>query len=137
MVTFTTNNSDYLNGLVLGEVNGIYSLSAVNTYWSVVSEENVRLEYLRPGYKEEHTHTLLKMATTFKNVNGKCQISIYRNGDQIGQFTKGQLKTLAPGNSKVMFGMREMHDKIRSYPPSYQTWIKADIEEIRSLDFAK
>jgi hypothetical protein len=89
------------------------------------------------------------MAVSYKNVNGKCQISMYRNGEFIGQYTKGKLGILPPHESKVLFGMRQMHDKTRTYPPSYQAWLKAAIEEvqiydrvlsqaeIRSLDFIK
>ena len=148
-VTFTTNDASYFNGLVLGEVNGAISLSALNIYWSITSEELKRTKFIRPAYKEVSTHHLLKMAVTFKNVNGQAQISIYRNGEQIAQYTQGQLEKLAPNNSKVIFGMRNLHDKTRAYTPPYQVWLNADIEEvqiynralsqaeIKSLDFVK
>ena len=128
-VTFTTNNSSYFNGLALGEIP--IKFRATNINWVAISEFKDRSKDLRPPFKETYTHQLLKMAISYKKVNGQCQVSIYRNGEQIAQYTKGRIGTLAPQNSQVLFGMREFHDKTSTYPPTSDVWLKADIEEVQ------
>ncbi len=132
LINFMRNDASYYNGLALGETP--WKFSAINTYWNAVSESKNRTKNLRPGFKEENTHELLKMTIVYKNIGGKCQTTIYRNDQQIAQYLQGKLETLAPNNSKVLFGMRQFHDKTRLYVPYFQVWLKADIEEVQIYD---
>ena len=94
VATFMRSDGEYFNGLALGEIP--WKFNAHNTYWVAVSEFKNRTKNLRPGYREESTHQLLKMAITFKNINGQCQTTIYRNGEQIGQYIQGNWRHYCP-----------------------------------------
>ena len=55
---------------------------------------------------EPETGEMVFIAITYKNDNNQYQITGYRNGESMGGFRKGDIKTWSAGNSEAVWGKR-------------------------------
>lgn len=78
-----------------------------------------------PGYAETVLNVVVQVAITYQNVNGKAHVRIYRNGNKIGGYTKGNMASWPRGDAEVFWGLR--HGSINGGPGN----LDALIEESR------
>lgn len=64
---------------------------------------------LSPGYEETAAGQRLVMAITYEDMgNNTFRITTYRNGVQIGQYTKGPVVQYSAGDTEIIFGARHI-----------------------------
>ena len=67
-----------------------------------------------PGFAETTAGEKVMMAITYKETsNGQASIKIYRNGIEIGRYTKGAIANWSSGNVEVLFGARHTLPSLR------------------------
>jgi len=100
--------------------------------WSEGSENFLRYQPFMPGYRETTTGSLVQIAITYAETGpGNVQITGYRNGVSIGQYTTGNARSFT--TAQVVLGARQqIHQP--ALPPIGNLW--AFISEIRIYDEA-
>ena len=73
--------------------------------WMAGSSNFTRTEDFDPGFQEEETGELVYMAISYED-DGGAHIIAYRNGEVIGEYTKGSIATWEAGDVEVIFGIR-------------------------------
>lgn len=63
-----------------------------------------------PGFAETSPNQLVQMAITYEDNGGSPDISIYRNGDLIGNYTQGSTASWSAGDAEVIFGARHTNN---------------------------
>lgn len=58
---------------------------------------------------EPETGDMAFIAITYKNVNNQYEITGYRNGESMGSFKKGDLRTWEAGDSEAIWGKRHVN----------------------------
>lgn len=75
---------DVFDAIVFGEME--------NNHWLAGSNLFDRSENPSPGYEESVTNVIIQMAISYKKVSGSmAHIRLYRNGEVIGDYVKGNL----------------------------------------------
>jgi hypothetical protein len=97
--------------------------------WMSGSDFFKRSDNPNPGFEEKETGKLVKMAITYKLERDQCQVTIYRNNEMIGQYTKGALPSYKKG-IEALFGIRH---SVKGAVPG-NPWMDAKIEEARIYD---
>lgn len=59
-----------------------------------------------PGFEEKKTGVLIMMAISYENDNGTARVRIYRNGDEIGDYTHGKFVSFANNDAETIWGKR-------------------------------
>ena len=94
--------------------------------WMPGSSNFLRTNDPDPGFEEEDTGELIKMAISYED-DGGAHVKIYHNGDLIGDYTKGTLGTWPTGDAEVIFGKRHFNNATNASPGD----LDALIEEAR------
>lgn len=81
----------------------------VNRQWMPGSSGFQRTADFPNAVTEEDTGEMHFVAITYKNVNNQYEITGYRNGESMGGFTKGGLKTWEAGDSEAIWGRRHVN----------------------------
>lgn len=76
--------------------------------WMAGSSNFSRTEDAVPGFEEDETGELIQLAVSYEDDGGQAGIKIYRNGDLIGDYTKGTLATWVADNTEALFGPRAL-----------------------------
>ncbi|MFQ6043056.1 MAG: DUF6785 family protein [Candidatus Poribacteria bacterium] len=74
--------------------------------WMAGSSHFIRTQDAVPGFKETETGKLVYMAISYEDDGGDAHVRIYRNGDLIGDYTKGFMASWVAGNVEALFGIR-------------------------------
>ena len=94
ILTIDRISGDHFDAIVFGERQP--------QRWMSGSSNFGRTQDADPGYEEKDTGELIKIAISY----GDNQVSLYRNGDPIGDYTVGALGTWPTGDAEVFFGIR-------------------------------
>jgi hypothetical protein len=78
-----------------------------------------------PGFEEKETGKLIQLAVSYENSNNLAHIRMYRNGDLIGDYTKGNIATWTKGDVEAIFGPRAV------IGGTAYGWIKGRVSEAR------
>jgi len=78
-----------------------------------------------PGFEETETGKLFQLAISYANSAGQAHIMMYRNGDLIGDYTKGAIATWTAGDVEAIFGPRA------AIGGTAYGWITCRVEEAR------
>ncbi len=112
----TLDNYAKTNGsaLTLDEVStdqfcAIVWAEKVERQWMPGSSGFQRTENFPNAVTEEDTGEMVFLAITYKNDNNQYEITGYRNGESLGSFKKGGLKTWEVGDSEAIWGRRHVN----------------------------
>ena len=102
------------SALTLDEVStdqfcGIVWAERVNKQWMPGSSHFRRTDDFPNAVTEPETGDLVFVAITYKNVNNQYEITGYRNGESMGSFRKGDLRTWEAGDSEAIWGKRHVN----------------------------
>ena len=86
------------DGIVFGERQ--------NRRWMAGSGWFHRTKDPEPGFEEKQTGKLVMIAISYENDNGTARVRLYRNGDEIGDYTFGQFVTFANNDAEAIWGKR-------------------------------
>ncbi len=86
------------DGIVFGERQ--------NRRWMAGSGWFHRTKDPEPGFEEKQTGVLVMIAISYENDNGTARVRLYRNGDEIGDYTFGQFVTFANSDAEAIWGKR-------------------------------
>jgi len=75
--------------------------------WMAGSSFWKRTEDAVPGFEETETGQLIELAISYEDDGtGQAHVTIYRNGEIIGDYTMGPLETWVAGDTEAIFGPR-------------------------------
>ena len=118
VLTIDKVSVDEFDAIVLGEYK--------RNYWMAGSSFGRRSKDAKPGFKETTTNTLIQLAISYENYNGKAHIRLYRNCVMFGEYTKGYIASWPRGDAEVFWGVQ--HGNAKHGGPDN---IDAHIEESR------
>ena len=78
-----------------------------------------------PGFEEKETGKLIQLAISYEDDGGNAKIMIYRNGDLIGDYTMGPIRSWTAGDVEALFGPRAL------IGGTAYGWVVAHIEDAR------
>jgi hypothetical protein len=81
----------------------------VNKQWMPGSSHFRRTDDFPNAVTEPETGDMTFIAITYKNVNNQYEITGYRNGESMGSFKKGDLRTWEAGDSEAIWGKRHVN----------------------------
>ncbi|MGH1433285.1 MAG: RICIN domain-containing protein [Lewinella sp.] len=106
------DNLDVRTGSVLtldltdgNQFDGIVYAEREPRKWMSGSSGFDRTENPQPGFQEVSTGELVMMAITYADVGGETNVKIYRNGQLVGDYTKGSIREYG-STAEVLFGAR-------------------------------
>ena len=77
--------------------------------WMAGSSFFRRTEDANPGFKENTKgKDLIQLAISYEDDGGNTHVKIYRNGDKIGDYTKGPIVSWKAGDVEALFGPRAL-----------------------------
>ena len=94
-------------------------------HWMAGSSHFRRTQDAVPGYEENETGKLIQVAISYEDDGGNAKIMIYRNGDRIGSYTRGPIRSWMAGDVEALFGPRAL------IGGTAHGWIIARIEDAR------
>lgn len=99
-ITIDNISTDHFDGIIFGE--------SVADRWQNGSSFGLRNQAFAPGFQETATGSMILMVITYDDLgSGNVEITGYRNGSQIGQYTVvGQLGSWGPGDNEIILGAR-------------------------------
>ena len=97
--------------------------------WMNGSSNFRRTQDAAPGFEETETGVLIQMALSYEDSGGNAHLTLYRNGELIGDYTQGALATWEANDGEVFFGLR--HGNATTGGPGN---LDAHIEEARIYD---
>ncbi len=97
-LTLDKESEDQFNGLVYAERQP--------NQWMSGSSWFHRTEDFPDAVNEKNEGEMIFLAVTYKNDKGSYKITGYRNGDSLGSYTKGELKTWPTGDAEAIWGKR-------------------------------
>ena len=75
------------------------------------------------GSSEKETGKLIQLAISYEDDGGNAKIMIYRNGEIIGDYTKGSIVSWVADNVEALFGPRAL------IAGTAHGWIVARVED--------
>ena len=93
--------------------------------WMAGSSFFRRTQDADPGFEEKETGKLIQLAISYEDDGGNAKITIYRNGDLIGDYTKGPIVSWKAGDVEALFGPRAL------IGGTAHGWIVARVEDAR------
>ncbi|MCG9127463.1 hypothetical protein JT359_07685 [Candidatus Poribacteria bacterium] len=93
--------------------------------WMAGSSHFRRTQDAIPGFEEKEKGKLIQLAISYEDSDGKAKITIYRNGDIIGDYTLGPIVSWNEGNVEALFGPRAL------IGGTAHGWIVARIDDAR------
>ena len=93
--------------------------------WMAGSSHFRRTQDAVPGFEEKQTGKLVQLAISYEDDGGNAKIMIYRNGEKIGDYTQGPIRTWTAGDVEALFGPRAL------IGGTAHGWIVARVEDAR------
>ena len=93
--------------------------------WMAGSSFFRRTQDADPGFEEKQTGKLIQLAISYEDDGGNTKIVIYRNGDVIGDYTKGPIVSWEAGDVEALFGPRAL------IGGTAYGWVIARVEDAR------
>ena len=93
--------------------------------WMAGSSHFRRTQDANPGFEEKQTGKLIQLAISYEDDGGNAKIMIYRNGDVIGDYTKGPIVSWEAGDVEALFGPRAL------IGGTAYGWVVARVEDAR------
>lgn len=93
--------------------------------WMAGSSHFRRTQDAVPGFEEKETGKLIQLAISYENDNDMAKIMIYRNGDIIGDYTLGPIRSWVEGDVEALFGPRAL------IGGTAYGWVVARVEDAR------
>lgn len=97
-MTIDSLTADRFDGMVFGEFQ--------TDRWASGSNTASRTQNFNPGFQETTTGTMLQLAYSYAVSGSNVQITAYRNGIQIGQYTSGNAASWSGNDVEIIFGAR-------------------------------
>ena len=94
-------------------------------HWMAGSSHFRRTQDAAHGSAEKETGKLIQLAISYEDDGGNAKIMIYRNGEIIGDYTKGAIRTWAAGDVEALFGPRAL------IGGTAYGWVVARVEDAR------
>ena len=116
-IAVNKSSSDTFDAIVYAEKH--------KKHWMAGSSFFRRTQDASHGKAETETGKLIQLAISYENVNDEAKIMIYRNGEIIGDYTKGPIKSWTKGDVEALFGPRAL------IAGTAHGWIVARIEDAR------
>ena len=88
------------------QFNGIVYAERQPNQWMSGSSWFHRTEDFPKAHNEKKEGEMVFLAFTYENDGGKYKVSGYRNGESLGSYTKGELKTWPTGDAEAIWGKR-------------------------------
>ncbi len=98
ILTIDRLSDQTFDGIVFGERQ--------NRRWMAGSGWFHRTKDPEPGFEEKKTGELVMVAISYENDNDTARVRLYRNGDEIGDYTFGQFVTFANNDAEAIWGKR-------------------------------
>ena len=76
--------------------------------WMAGSSNFSRTQDAVPGFEEKETGKLIQLAISYEDVDNMAKILIYRNGEIIGDYTRGPIASWVEGDVEALFGPRAL-----------------------------
>ena len=88
-----------------------------------------RTQDAQPGFTENgNGENLIQLAISYKDDGGNANIKIYREGETIGDYTKGPIRTWVKGEAEALFGPRAL------IGGTAYGWVDSRVEDARIYD---
>ncbi len=116
-IAVNKSSSDTFDAIVYAEKHA--------KHWMAGSSFFRRTQDAPHGKPETETGKLIQLAISYEDVNNEAKIMIYRNGEIIGDYTKGPIKTWTEGDVEALFGPRAL------IAGTAHGWIVARVEDAR------
>ena len=94
-------------------------------HWMAGSSFFRRTPNVAYGSAEKETGKLIQLAISYEDDNDNAKIMIYRNGEVIGDYTQGPIRTWTAGDVEALFGPRALING------TAYGWIVARVEDAR------
>ena len=94
-------------------------------HWMAGSSHFRRTQDAPHGSAEKETGKLIQLAISYEDDGGNAKIMIYRNGERIGDYTKGPIKTWVEDDVEALFGPRAFING------TAHGWVVARVEDAR------
>lgn len=105
----TNGSALTLDELSTDQFCGIVWAERVVKQWMPGSSHFRRTADFPNAVTEPETGEMVFVAITYKNVNNQYEITGYRNGESMGSFRKGDLRTWEAGDSEAIWGRRHVN----------------------------
>lgn len=102
----TNGSALTLDKVTADQFCGIVWAERVDRQWMPGSSHFRRTDDFPRAVTEEDTGDMHFIAITYKNVSNQYEITGYRNGESMGSFTKGDLRTWPAGDAEAVWGKR-------------------------------
>ncbi len=122
-----------LDALTVDQFCGIIYAERQPRQWMPGSSHFRRTDDFPDVVNEDKTGEMNLVAITYKNVNNQYQITGYRNGESLGSFNKGDLRTWKAGNAEAIWGTRHTAGTDNKQTRNF---IAAHLEEARIYNVA-
>ncbi len=93
--------------------------------WMAGSSHFRRTQDAVPGFEEKERGKLIQLAISYEDDGGNAKIMIYRNGDIIGDYTQGPIRSWTAGDVEALFGPRAL------IGGTAYGWVVARVEDAR------
>lgn len=115
-----------LDKVSIDQFNGIIYSERLANRWMNGSSHFRRTEDFPDGVEEKKEGEMVFLAITYQDDGGNYKVTGYRNGESLGSYTKGVLKTWPKGDAEILWGKRHTGAGING--PGH---LNAHIEESR------
>ena len=96
-----------LDKVTADQFDGIIFAERQSNRWMNGSSHFRRTQDFNPGAEENEIGEEVMMAFTYKDAGeGQVEITGYRNGETIGSYTSGNIRTWPTGDAEIIFGKR-------------------------------
>lgn len=102
----TNGSALTLDKVTADQFCGIVWAERVDRQWMPGSSHFRRTDDFPQAVTETDTGDMHFIAITYKNVSNQYEITGYRNGESMGSFTKGDLRTWSAGDAEAVWGKR-------------------------------
>lgn len=115
-----------LDKVSIDQFNGIIYSERLANRWMNGSSHFRRTDDFPDGVEEKKEGEMVFLAITYEDDGGNYKVTGYRNGESLGSYTKGVLKTWPKGDAEILWGKRHTSAGING--PGH---LNAHIEESR------
>ncbi|MDE0638748.1 MAG: hypothetical protein OXI43_23145 [Candidatus Poribacteria bacterium] len=116
-IAVNKSSSDMFDAIVYAERH--------EKHWMAGSSFFRRTPNVAYGPAETETGKLIQLAISYEDDGGNAKIMIYRNGEIIGDYTQGPIRTWVEGDVEALFGPRAL------IGGTAHGWIVARVEDAR------
>ncbi len=116
-IAVNKSSSDMFDAIVYAERH--------EKHWMAGSSFFRRTPNVAYGSAEKETGKLIQLAISYEDDNDNAKIMIYRNGEVIGDYTQGPIRTWTAGDVEALFGPRALING------TAHGWVVARVEDAR------